>query len=76
MSQHNTQPSNSPLRLDLGDGQYIDMDRPAAHILEAVQRMDAAIKRGDNPKPEDAVLVWNWNEEQSAKHGDVQGKRK
>jgi hypothetical protein len=59
------------LKLDLGDGTFVESDMPTSDIRAALLRMRAALAAGRMPRRADHLLVMDWMELQDRKHGGI-----
>lgn len=60
------------LRLDLGDGSFIESDVPSNSLRRAMKRADDALRQGREPSVEDAKKIIRWQDEQHRKYGGIQ----
>lgn len=57
------------VRLDLGDGRYIEQDMPPPKVAAAMLRVKAALEGGHEPRQRDMATVMDWIDAQDRKYG-------
>jgi hypothetical protein len=63
------------VRLDLGGGQMVEMDKPPPKLFRVLKRLQVLVERNQSVKTpqqmKDFLYLMRWQEEQDRKHGGI-----